>query len=74
MKGYMSKIQCISKCCLNSVLSIECKPTFHRHLVLTLLSIRHGHNDGLTHPTGWNGVQVSQLDSICNYGNDLLTP
>ena len=43
-------------------------------LLPTLLSIWHGHNDGLTYSTCWNGVQISKLNSICNYCDDLLTP
>lgn len=48
--------------------------TLCKCLLPTLLSIWHGHNDGLTYSTGWNGVQISKLNSICNYCDDLLTP
>ena len=40
-------------------------------LLPTLLSIWHGHNDGLTYSTCWNGVQISKLNSICNYCDDM---
>ena len=58
----------------HNFLRIKNKHHLRKCLPPTLLSIWHGHNDGLTYSTCWNGVQISKLNSICNYCDDVLTP